>query len=62
MSNSKTQAKQLTELSKNIDLAMLNITIPHEIIQTSTNSKEFERLKKSYINQLNLFEQWKQRN
>jgi hypothetical protein len=56
MRNSKLQAKYLTELKKNIDLAILNSITPHEIIQTRTNSKGFERLKKLNINQLNLFE------
>ena len=44
MSSSKTQAEYLTELNKNIDLAMLNSITPHEINQISTNSKRFEGL------------------
>lgn len=56
MSNWKPQAKYLTELSKNIELTILNITTPDEIIQTSTNSIEFEGLLKLNINLLNLFE------
>ena len=56
MRNSKLQAKYLTELNKNIDLAMLNSITPQEINQTSTNFKGFEGLLKLNINQLNLFE------
>lgn len=56
MRNSKTQAKYLAELIKNIDLAILNTNTPHEINQTSTNSKRFKGLLILNINQLNLFE------
>ena len=55
MSNRKTQAKCLTELIKNIDLAILNTTTLNEINQTNTNFKGFEEFLKLNINQLNLF-------
>lgn len=55
MSNRKTQAKCLTELIKNIDLAILNTTTLNEINQTNTNFIGFEEFLKLNINQLNLF-------
>jgi hypothetical protein len=55
MSSRKTQAKCLTELIENIDLAIFNTTTLNEINQTTTYFEGFEEFLKLNINQLNLF-------